>query len=96
MRNFIFNEGDIIVKGVTTECTTLFCNLTNLLSDDDISLLVPITQVSCGCPASPHFVDIQPSIPNDTHENRSRFQRAYQAADNNQRRYRGKEDYRDH
>ena len=40
LRNFTFNEGDILVGGVTVEHATVtsFCGLTCLLSNDNISI----------------------------------------------------------
>lgn len=77
LRNFTFNEGDILVGGVTIKSATLLCGLTFLLSNDDIWLCVPNAQVSCRYSTSPHFVDIQPSIPDETREDHSRFQKAH-------------------
>lgn len=46
LRNFTFNEGDILVGGVTIKSATLLCGLTFLLSNDDIWFCVPNAQVS--------------------------------------------------
>ena len=96
LHNFTFNEGDILVGGVTIESATSFFDLTLLLSNDNVWLRVQNPQVYCRSSASPLVVDIQPSIPDETRENRSRFPRAYQAADKRRRHIREKEDPRNH
>lgn len=61
LRNFTFNEGDILVGGVATvKSATLLCGLTFLLSNNDISFCVPNAQASRRSSPSSHVVDIQP------------------------------------
>lgn len=81
LRNFTYNEGDILIGGVTIESTTSFFGLTPLLSNNNIWIRVSNTQVYRRSSTSPCFVDIQPSVPDEARSNRSRFREAHQAAD---------------